>query len=141
MTSEPRYILENQIGFLLRKANQRHRALFSSEVDNKIAPTQFSALAKLHELGPISQNQLGRLIAVDSATIKGVVERLGASGYVRGERSPDDARLRIIHLTDDGLATIERLLPLAERITEATLDPLSRSEVETLTYLLAKISR
>ncbi len=141
MTNTSQYVLEDQIGFLLRKANQRHRAVFSNEVENEIAPTQFSALAKLNELGPVSQNQLGRLIAVDSATIKGVVERLGAVGYVRSERSTDDARLRMIHLTDEGRATIERLLPVAERISHLTLRPLTDRETATLTRLLAKISQ
>ncbi len=140
MTAEQQYVLEDQIGFLLRKANQRHRGIFSTEIDNEVAPTQFAALAKLHELGPVSQNQLGRLIAVDSATIKGVVQRLVAAGYVRSERSADDARLRIIQLTQVGQGTIERLLPLAEHITALTLEPLTDREVATLTRLLAKIS-
>lgn len=141
MTQERPYVLEDQIGFLLRKANQRHRLIFSTEVDNEIAPAQFSALAKLYELGSVSQNQLGRLIALDSATIKGVVTRLVAAGYVRSERSTDDARLRMILLTEDGRRTIERLLPVAEGITQQTLAPLSEREVATLTRLLAKISR
>ncbi len=141
MSGQSHYVLEEQIGFMLRKANQRHRGIFSAEVDNEIAPTQFSALAKLYELGPVSQNQLGRLIAVDSATIKGVVERLSAAGFVRGERSADDARLRIIHLTGKGRSTIERLVPVARGITKLTLEPLSEREVATLTRLLAKISR
>ncbi len=138
--NETRYLLEEQVGFLLRKANQRHRLIFSTEVDNEIAPAQFSVLAKLHEVGAVSQNQLGRLIALDSATVKGVVERLLAAGYVHRERSPDDARLRIIQLTDEGRITVERLLPVAERITELTLAPLSEQEAKTLVRLLSTIS-
>ncbi len=139
-TDDAKYVLEEQVGFLLRKANQRHRLIFSTEVDNEIAPAQFSVLAKLHEIGAVSQNQLGRLIALDSATVKGVVERLLAAGYVRRERSPDDARLRIIQLTDEGSATIERLLPVADRITGLTLAPLSERDAETLVRLLSTIS-
>ncbi len=140
MTENSPYVLEEQVGFLLRKANQRHRLIFSTEVANEIAPAQFSALAKLHEIGPVSQNQLGRMIALDSATIKGVVERLVASGYVSSQRSPDDARLRIIELTAEGRRAIERLLPVAQLITQMTLDPLNEREVATLTRLLAKIT-
>ena len=47
-----------------------------------LTQTQFAALAKLHEVGPCSQNQLGRLIYLDAATIKGVVDRLSARGFV-----------------------------------------------------------
>ncbi len=134
------YVLEDQIGFLLRKANQRHRSIFSTRVDNSIAPAQFSALAKLHQLGPLSQNRLGRLIALDSATIKGVVNRLVQAGYVTSERSEDDARLRIIDLSNEGRAHIKTLLPLAAEITELTLAPLSDRESLTLHRLLDKIA-
>jgi len=139
MTEEAPYVLEDQVGFLLRKANQRHRLIFSAGVDNEIAPAQFSALAKLYEIGGVSQNQLGRLIALDSATIKGVVERLLAAGYVCRERSLEDARLRIIELTDEGRAVIERLFPIAAQITKSTLEPLSERETATLVRLLEAI--
>ncbi len=135
------YLLDDQIGFLLRKANQRHRSIFNAEVDNSIAPSQFSALAKLYELGPVSQNQLGRLIALDSATIKGVVNRLIDAGHVISERSDDDARLRMISLTDQGRHRIGGLLPVASRITELTVEPLSEREAATLHRLLSKIAQ
>ncbi len=138
--SENSYVLESQIGFLLRKANQRHRSIFSTRVDNSIAPSQFSTLAKLYELGPLSQNHLGRLIALDSATIKGVVNRLVQAGYVTSEKSKDDARLRIIDLTSEGRSHIEALLPLAAEITDITLAPLSDRESATLHRLLNKIA-
>ncbi len=134
------YVLEEQIGFLLRKANQRHRAIFNGHMDNSIAPAQFSALAKLHELGPVSQNQLGRLIALDSATIQGVINRLVQAGCVTSERSASDARLRVISLTKQGQERIDRLLPVAIEITKETVSSLSQSEIATLHRLLAKIS-
>lgn len=140
MSSDDSYVLEDQIGFLLRTANQRHRSIFNRGVDNSIAPAQFSALAKLLCLGPLSQNQLGRLIAVDSATIKGVVERLIEADCVTSRRSDEDARLRIIDLTETGRERIESLLPLARQITDDTVSPLTAAEAKTLHRLLAKIS-
>lgn len=135
------YLLEDQIGFLLRKANQRHRSIFNARLGNSIAPSQFSALAKLYQLGPVSQNQLGRLIALDSATIKGVVNRLVEAGLVVSNRSDDDARLRMISLTKQGRDRIMELLPLASEITELTIEPLSRQEAASLHRLLGKIAQ
>jgi DNA-binding MarR family transcriptional regulator len=140
MTGETTYVLEDQVGFLLRTANQRHRMIFGAAVANEVAPAQFSALAKLYESGPVSQNKLGRLIALDSATITGVVERLVAAGHVRSRRSDDDARLRLIDLTPAGRRRIEALLPIAEEITNRTLDPLTEREAATLIRLLKKVS-
>ena len=71
-----RYVLDEQVGFLLRVAMQRHTSIFTTRMIEGLTQTQFAALAKLYEVGPCSQNHLGRLIYLDAATIKGVVDRL-----------------------------------------------------------------
>ena len=83
--AEETYELDRQIGFLLRKANQRHVALFARRISD-LTPPQFAALAKLEKVGPTSQNQLGVMVAMDAATIKGVIDRLNARGEI-GRRS------------------------------------------------------
>ena len=61
--AEPgRYVLDEQVGFLLRVAMQRHTSIFTSRMIDGLTQTQFAALAKLYEVGPCSQNHLGRLI-------------------------------------------------------------------------------
>ena len=64
------YVLEDQVGFLLRCAHQRATETFNAVMGEfSITPTQFAALAKLDDLQAVSQNQLGRLTAMDPATI------------------------------------------------------------------------
>jgi MarR family transcriptional regulator, lower aerobic nicotinate degradation pathway regulator len=140
MTSTPPYRLEEQVGFLLRTANQRHRALFGRMVRPRLAPTQFAALAALRQHGPLSQNRLGRIAAMDSATIFGVVKRLTERGLVTSDRAEHDARLSMVMLTDEGDALVDRLLPIAAEVTAATLAPLGPEEQEQLLALLARIS-
>src|SRR5674476_1692447 len=94
-----RYALDEQIGFLLRVAMQRHTAILTSRMIEALTQTQFAALAKLHEVGPCSQNHLGRLIYLDAATIKGVVDRLGARGFITALNDPNDRRRRAVALT------------------------------------------
>ena len=61
--------VEDHVGFLLRKAHQRHVALFTALVARtELTPTQFTALLKMVQLGRITQNHLGRLAAMDPAT-------------------------------------------------------------------------
>src|SRR5258708_1193679 len=84
--SRPAYVLEEQIGFILAQVWQRHTTIFAREIGINLTPTQWAALAKLAETGPCSQNQLGRLTAMDVATIKGVIDRLSARGLT--ETSP-----------------------------------------------------
>ena len=133
------YRLQDQIGFVLRKAHQRHLAIFASRIAD-LTPPQFAALAKLANVGETSQNQLGSLIAMDAATVKGVIDRLKARGLVDLTKHDADKRRLMVSLTTEGRETVERLIPLAEAITAETLAPLSRKEATTLLKLLSRIA-
>jgi len=133
------YILERQIGFVLRQVNQRHLALFGEMMVGDLTPTQFSAIVKLREHGSCSQNRLGRLTAMDGATIKGVIDRLTRRGLTETSPAPDDARLLMVSLTDAGRRLAEQAIPHAARITEATLASLSAGEQARLLALLDKL--
>ncbi len=132
------YQLNAQVGFNLRRANQRHVAIFQKHVDG-LTPTQFAAMARVHELGPISQNRLGRLTAMDSATIKGVVERLLAKSLVALNPDPNDKRLRLVSLTGEGSALIATATEQALAARTETLAPLSDDEAAQLEALLTKL--
>jgi len=136
---QPRYVLDEQIGFRLRVAMQRHTAIFMSRMIEGLTQTQFAALAKLHEVGPCSQNHLGRLIYLDAATIKGVVDRLRARGLVTTCNDPQDRRRRAVALTDTGHRATETAALVAGEITTATLTPLTAEEQRSIVRLLKKL--
>jgi DNA-binding MarR family transcriptional regulator len=133
------YVLDNQIGFILRQVSQRHSLIFAELIGDDLTPTQWATLAKLAEIGPTSQNLLGRLTAMDAATIKGVVVRLLKRKLVETRSDPGDARRLVVQLTPAGEALVARLLPHALNITEVTLASLSSEERATLSALLAKL--
>lgn len=134
-----RYVLDSQAGFLLRKAQQRHLSIFSAHMAEGLTAQQFATLSKLMEVGPCSQNSLGRQTAMDNSTINGVVKRLYQRGLIDKVPSPDDNRMHLVRLTAEGERVTNRVLPLAQEITRLTLAPLSRSEQATLVRLLRKI--
>lgn len=134
------YVLDHQVGFLLRRANQRHTGIFSRLMPEGVTPTRFAALVKLHEHGAVSQNRLGRLTAMDVATIKGVVDRLRDRGLVTSTRDTEDARRQLVSLTEAGRALVVGMLPVARDVTRETTAPLSPAEARMLEELLAKIS-
>lgn len=132
------YQLSDQVGFNLRRANQRHVAIFTRHVSGLTA-TQFAALARLYEYGALSQNRLGRLTAMDSATIKGVVERLDGKGLVTSRPDANDQRLRVVELTAEGHAAFERAEVQALNARAETLEALSPEEVAVFETILAKL--
>jgi len=138
-TSGSDYRLDEQVGFLMRIAMQRHTSIFTANMIEGLTQTQFAALAKLYETGPSSQNQLGRLIYLDAATIKGVVDRLSARGFVTALSDPTDRRRRAVTLTDEGRRVTEAALKVAGAITAQTLTPLTATEQRTIASLLKKL--
>jgi len=137
--SDARYVLDDQAGFLMRVAMQRHTSIFTSRMIEGLTQTQFAALAKLYEVGPCSQNYLGRLIYLDAATIKGVVDRLHLRGFVTALNDLKDRRRRAVALTERGRTVTESAMAVASDITIATLGPLTADEQRQITKLLRKL--
>lgn len=133
------YRLQDQVGFVLRKAHQRHVAIFASRIVD-LTPPQFAALARLYEIGETSQNQLGQMIAMDAATVKGVIDRLRSRGYVDLKKHDTDKRLLLVSLSATGREAVEELIPLAKAITEETLAPLTLKEAAQFLRLLGKLA-
>jgi len=139
-TRERRYRLDDQVGYILRLASQRHAALFAARFGSDLTPTQFAALVRLAEMGECSQNELGRQTAMDVATIKGVIDRLRAKGLVDQTADPGDKRRSLLSLSPKGRAMIADLHAAGFGVTDETLDPLDAAEQETFLTLLRRLA-
>jgi MarR family transcriptional regulator, lower aerobic nicotinate degradation pathway regulator len=138
-SARPSYLLDEQIGFILRQVSQRHAVIFARDIGADLTPTQWAALAKLAEAGPCSQNQLGRLTAMDVATIKGVIDRLTARRLTETSADPEDGRRLRVSLTRSGQQLAEKVAANAIAISRETLAPLDPRERELLVDLLSKL--
>ncbi len=134
------YVLEDQVGFLLRCAHQRATEDFNATMGRfAVTPTQFAALSKLDDLESVSQNQLGRLTRMDPATVSGVVGRLIGRGLVRQSPDARDARLVLLALTPTGRAAVLEMKAAAAEVSRRTLQPLEPAEADALLRALARI--
>jgi MarR family transcriptional regulator, lower aerobic nicotinate degradation pathway regulator len=140
-TLDPDYRLEAQVGHLLRRAHQRHTSLFEKGLgDLDLTPTQFAALVKIGDRGEVSQNLLGRMTAMDPATIQGVIQRLMGRGLIERRPDPTDRRATLLRLTETGVALARDAVARAKTVTQTTLEPLQAAERETLLVLLKKLA-
>ena len=139
--STPRpYRIEDQIGYLLRRAHQRASAIFQTTIgDPNITPTQYSSMVKLQEYTELSQNLLGRLVGMDKATMQGVVRRLKDRGLVDSRPDPGDARRTLLSLTIEGQRLVAKLMINGPAVSRETLKPLNSAEQRQLLDLLSRI--
>ncbi|MGE0422949.1 MAG: MarR family winged helix-turn-helix transcriptional regulator [Reyranellaceae bacterium] len=134
------YTVEQQIGYLLRRAHQRATAVFQANIgDPGTTPTQFTSMVKLGEHGELSQNLLGRLVGLDKATTQGVVRRLRDRALIAARPDPTDARRTLLRLTPDGERALARLVANGPRVSAETLKPLDADEQRTLLGLLSRL--
>lgn len=139
MTDAKSYRLDDQIGYVLRRVTQRHLAIFAAAIP-EVTTTQFAVLARLAEIGPQSQNHLGRETAMDAATIKGVVDRLAKLGLVATNADPADRRRLTVSLTEAGQRLFADRMPTALSVSADTVSPLTQDEAQLLKDLLMRLT-
>lgn len=127
-------------GHLIRRAQQTISALFAEEVgDQDLTSVQFAALTVIGETSGIDATGLSVSIALDRATIGGVIDRLQAKGLIRREASDTDRRVKRLYLTSPGIEAVSRALPAVLRAQHRLLTALDEADQAVFLRLLAQI--
>jgi DNA-binding MarR family transcriptional regulator len=139
-TASGDYRLEEQVGFLMRRAHQRATAIFNRRfAASGLSPVQFAALVKVRDEGRVSQNQLGRLVHLDPVTIMGVINRLADRDLICRTPDPCDKRRTSLSITAVGLNLLEGLQAAGRQVSADTLEPLDEQEQVQFLHLLSKL--
>ncbi len=135
------YSLDASAGHMLRRAHQRYQSMFQEcAAGLGLTGPQFAALLRLSEMGRVTQNHLGRLAAMDSATVQGVVRRLLERGWVHATADPQDRRIRILTITPEGAELLRAAQEAGRRANESVLAPLSPAERRNLLAMLRRVA-
>jgi len=139
--AETGYDLPSHPAHIIRRAHQRATMRFQELMGRHgLTPTQMAALATVLRHGEVSQNQLGRLTAMDPSTISIVVRKLLKLGLVVGVASESDQRLSLIRMTPKGVRTTLPLLEESNEVGRRVLAPLSPEEQEVFLSLLRRVA-
>jgi len=121
--------LEALPGHAIRRLQQIAVAIFMDEsTASGVTPVQFAVLHTLAQQPGIDQRTLAHKVSFDTSTIGGVIDRLEARGLLTRSHSPEDRRVRLLHLTDEGEALLAEVTPSMQRTQERILAPLSSAE-------------
>jgi len=124
---------QRHVGYLIRRAQQLHVAVWARVVSTETSSVQYSILAVLDRLGGASQKELCDEVDLDRSTIADLVSRMERRGLIARRRDPRDARRNTVTLTAAGLAERRRLAPLVAEVQvelTAALDPDDRAALE-----------
>jgi DNA-binding MarR family transcriptional regulator len=107
-----------------------------------LSPADFQVIVTLRRAGEpyrLAQARLMTQLALTSGTISVRIDRLARRGVVVREPDPDDARISLVRLTDEGLRLFDAVAPVHLANEERLLSVLDQREREQLAGLLRRL--
>ncbi|MGH8379212.1 MAG: MarR family winged helix-turn-helix transcriptional regulator [Gammaproteobacteria bacterium] len=120
MTTDPDRLAEDillALRRIMRRMDISSRQLIS---ERGLTTPQLICLQSLQDQGPMTTGKLAQAVALSSATVTGILDRLELRGLVTRERRPEDKRRVVVAVTVAGVAAAEAAPShLAKHFTEA----------------------
>jgi DNA-binding MarR family transcriptional regulator len=133
--------LSGLLGYAVRRAQIRVFQDFADAMAPLgLTPGQLGALLLIEANQGLSQTQLGTALGIDRSSVVPLLDRLEALDLIRRTPHASDRRTHALGLTDNGIVTIRRLLPLLEAHERRIATDLSPSERRLLMQLLDRIA-
>jgi len=130
-----------QIGKIVSILYRAGQSFFAHNVkDLDITGGHMSLIFHLYKHDGASQDELAKALEVDKATITRAIHKLEEQGIVERRRDLNDQRINRIVLTDVGHAHQNELKGIAGEWHETLLKDFSSDEIDTLKYLLDKLT-
>ncbi|WP_041745173.1 MarR family winged helix-turn-helix transcriptional regulator [Coraliomargarita akajimensis] len=101
--------------------------------------SDFAVLEFLLHKGPQPVNTIGERILLTSGSITTAVQRLEKRGLVRRERGKRDARVVMVHLTEDGDQLIRESFERHTENLDHLFEPLTEEERQQFATLMRKV--
>ena len=131
----PQY--EDCIVFLLAKAYQKAHSAFKQKISPfGITPVQHLILAVLGEEDFLSPAEISARVAMDGATLSGVLDRMTEAGLIKKEENPQDRRSIRVSLSPKSKRMREELADQRKSINEELTAKFSLEEKLLLKRML-----
>lgn len=134
----PPLTLDGLPGHDIRRLHQISVAIFMQETEAfGVTPVQYAALQAVGHQPGMDQRTLARTIGFDTSTIAGVIDRLESRGLMQRNASAQDRRVRLLTLTEAGVALLAALVPAMLQAQQRILSPLPEAERGEFMRMLA----
>jgi MarR family transcriptional regulator, transcriptional regulator for hemolysin len=101
--------------------------------------TQASLLAYVAEFGAITQTRLAEKMGTGRASMGTVVDGLEKRGLIERHPDPDDRRVWLIDITDNGRELAERVVGVDELLRGELRHGIGREERQALSWVLTRL--
>ncbi|MBG9452760.1 MarR family transcriptional regulator [Lysinibacillus sphaericus] len=103
--------------------------------------TQYSMLANIDHQQSVSISRLGEILLLDQTTITRNINLLKQNGYVDIMKDPQDARTKVITLTEKGVEKLNEAAPIWEDIQKRIINDIGIEKYEDFYETLKSIQK
>jgi DNA-binding MarR family transcriptional regulator len=125
---------------MIRRAHQISVAIFMEEcAAQNMTPVQFACLVEIARHPGVDASRLAAAVAVDRSTLGNVLDRMESKGWLERRSSPDDKRVKLLHITAEGKLLLRAADKAVQTTQQRILEPLSAKEQATFLRLLGRL--
>ena len=130
-------LLEDCFIFLIAKVYQKAHSNFKKQLQKyDLTPMRHLVLEALWNEEGLTAGEIARRLALDNATLSGVIDRMSKTGWIVKQADPRDKRAMQIFLTSKAKEMKSSILDEREKANDETLSSLSAEEKTFLRRLL-----
>ena len=132
----------NHIGYFVQEVARKSALSLNEELKPLgITYSQFRVLNCILKKGPMSQKEILKFVSVTPATLTGTVDILEKKKLVYRKAESEDARTKIIYLTEQGTNIQKDAWSTVEKFEERTTGFLNKKERETVINALKEMDK
>ena len=119
-----------------------HRAAIEAQIDKLgIHRSQHFVLMSLsRQSGEITQTDIANMLDISPAAVTVTLKKLEKSGLIERQTSGQDARTKIIKLTDEGKKTVEKTHELFLEVDDTMCGNMTEKELDALCASLSRMA-
>jgi DNA-binding MarR family transcriptional regulator len=104
-----------------------------------IRPRHVAALIELRDGGELTQQSLCGQMHLDPTNLVAILNELEERGYATRRRDPEDRRRHLVEVSKKGIAVIDKVSEVMDRVEDDLLDGFEPAEREQLEALLTSM--
>ncbi len=139
INDDPRGPLVQVVVAWLRFQNRFERRTSEVLAKHGLTRSQFDVLATLWHGEGICQQELAERLLVTKGNVVGLIDRVGAAGWVERRPDPDDRRAHRLYLTKKGRDIVAKAFPSIVALNQIIFGALNEAELKTLKSLVDRL--
>ena len=133
---------QRPMGMRMAMVVRQWRAIIDSAItDTGLTQSSWTVLMQLHQLGEnVSVSELAEVQGIELPPLMRTLAQLEKQGYLLRSTSPYDKRIRLLTLTAEGRAILEKLNRVIETYQQRVTETLPEAQLAALSATLNQIA-